>query len=801
MKKRVLIIASVILALVAIPAIFIASKVFAPIPDYRGNITIPGLNNNVTVYYDQYAIPHIKANSEEDLFFAQGYLTARERLFQMDVTRLAGRGELSSLFGDKTVDKDRYLKTIGIYRMAKRGYASMDERTQRILQAYSRGINAYIDSGTLPLEYVILRSDPGYWVPEDSVAAALLMSYSLTRSKKVDLVLHRVGMERGRGLLEFLSPSYPDFAPTVSGKKRRSSSRDRTLFSLYSEKGGPDRSGHLTLPFSGLEFHASNWMIFSGERTTSGKPLFAGSPDLKPTLPALFYLSHLICEEEGIDVMGGALPGTPGIGPLGFNGHMAWSAVNGRGDEMDYYLEKVNPDNRDEYLTEEGYRPFRKITETLRIKRDGEIVEEPLLVRLTRHGPIISEVTEKTPENCSMKWAAHVVPATDIQGLLEMNRARNFNEFRESLKKIRTINLGLGYADKEGNIGWQFTASPPRREKGDGTVPVPGWKGEHEWRGFIPWERIPHDLNPESGWAASFNNEPGTLSEHLTNYYLFERAVRFQEIMNEQGDRPVDRERILEMQLDTISVVARRWVPRIISVLKQEKTHREALTLLENWDLSITRESSAATLFNYFYGRLLANTLSDEAGESLWEELSQSYLYYIPDLALTLHGNDPDHPVFDDINTPEKETRDHIILRSMKETLTWLKKNYGEKPEAWKWKVGHKMSFEHPLGSALSFLNLDPIPTDGSHHTINSGFWDLSKPFEMNSGGVIRMIVDFGDIESSTIISPPGQSGHFGSDHYGDLVKTWAEGRQVPMRFRSYGSLEDILVLRPADKK
>jgi penicillin amidase len=797
MKKRVLIILSVLLLIAAIPAILVIHTVLSPIPDYRGEITVPGLDKNVTVYFDQYAIGHIEADSEEDLFFAQGYLTARERLFQMDMTRLAGRGELSSLFGEKTLDKDRYLKTIGIYRMARRGYSAMDERTRNILKAYSRGINAFIDAGPLPLEYTILRSGPRPWVPEDSVAVALLMSYSLTRSKKVDLVLHRLGMERGRGLLELLSPSYPDFAPTVSGGNRQSSSRKDTLFSLYPEKPLSGKQSTLSLPRPPMEFHASNWMIFSGKRTVSGKPLFAGSPDLKPTLPALFYLSHLVCEEAGINVMGGALPGTPGIGPLGFNGHMAWSAVNGRGDEMDYYLEKVNPDNPDEYLTEKGYRPIKKITETLKIQKEGKIVEEPLVVRLTRHGPIISDVTENTPENCSMKWAAHEVPATDIQGLLEMNRARNFNEFREALKKVKTINLGLGYADKDGNIGWQFTASPPMREKGDGTLPVPGWKGEYEWTGFIPYERIPRDLNPESGWAASFNNEPGTIPEHLTNFYLFERAIRFNEIMEEQGDRPVDRERILEMQLDTVSVVARRWVPRILTVLKREKKHPEALTLLENWDLSVDRESSAATLFNYFYGRLLANTLSDEAGESLWKELSQSYLYYIPDLALTLHGEEPGHPLFDDVRTPETENRDRIILRSLEESLAWLKENYGDEPREWKWKRGHRMPFEHPLGSVLSFLNLAPIPTDGSHHTINSGFWDLSRPFEMNSGGVIRMIVDFGDIPSSTIISPPGQSGHFGSDHYGDLAETWAEGRQVPMRFESYGSLERVLVLRP----
>lgn len=785
--------------------------IFKPQPIYDGQVRIPGISASVQAYFDEYGVPHIVAKNKHDLYFAQGYITARERMFQMDVARLAGRGELSSLFGEKTIDKDKYLKTIGIYRIAKKGYRAMGQRAKNILLAYTNGVNTYIKNNpALPLEYTILRSQPELWKPEDSVAVALLMSYSLTRSKKVDLVLDKIGLEKGRKLLELLSPVYPKSAPSVSGQSVRSSSRENTLFHLYGllqnrklNKNGNNKKSHgfLDVFQTPIQFFASNWMIFSGKLSASGKPIFAGSPDMKPTLPALFYINHLVCEKEKINVIGGSLPGAPGIGPLGYNGHIAWSAVNGRGDEVDYFIEKINPKNPNEYLTEKGYRKFKIIHEVLKIKKDGKIIEKPLRVLVSRHGPIVSSVTKGIKGTYAMQWSAQKVKVTDIEGLIEMNSARDFQSFRKSLKKVKTINLGLGYADKNGNIGWQFLASPPIRKKGDGTVPVPGWNGEYEWQGFISFEKLPYDFNPARGWAASFNNDPGTTNKHLTNFYLAKRAIRFEQIMQKEKKSQIDQEKILEMQLDTVSVTAQKWVPRIIEVIKTEKQFERYFNLFKNWDFRINRESVAATVFNYFYAVFMKNTFADNVGQDIYDELSQGYLHYIPDLFLLRFGNDNDHWVYDDKMTKQKkETRDDIILRSMLETDVYLKNRFGENISSWKWGKAHLMPFHHQLGSVLSFLNLSEYATNGSHDTINSGFWDYHNPFTMNMGGVIRMVVDFGHPEQATIISPPGQSGHYGSSHYGDLAQIWADGGQIPMRFMDYKKLGRILTLNPKKK-
>ena len=598
-------------------------------------------------------------------------------------------------------------------------------------------------------------------------------------------------------MLAALIPSYPEFAPTLTGKMPASQEQGVREIVLALEASETAPKGGFS---PDMEIPASNWMIFSGSKTKSGKPLFAGSPDLEPTLPALFYIMRL--HGGGYNVMGGALPGCPGIGPLGYNGNIAWSAVNGRGDELDYFVEKINPENPGQYLTEDGYRDFTTISEIIKIKDGGQLREQPLEIKISRHGPIISGVMPLAPPNCAMQWAAlDIEKPWDIHGLLAMNRASNFSEFRQALSNVKAMNLNLGYADKGGNIGWQFTASPPVRKKGNGALPVPGWTGEYDWSGFIPYEQLPFDFNPEKGYTASFNNDPGNAPYHLTNYYLFERAIRFDEIMKDLGDQKVDQSKIMQMQTDAVSIVAERWKPCVLEACKNARDVRECRDLIKAWNCCVEVDSCAATIFNVFYYKMMENTLMDEVGEEIWvKELSHPYLYYVPDLALTKIVHEPNHALYDDAATPGvKENRNDIIIKSLKQTKEVLEELLGDDPSQWQWGRVHQMRFNHPLGSKLPMFNLKPIPTQGSHHTINSGFWDWDPehPFRMKSGGVIRMAVDFSREDRATIVSPPGQSGHYLSPYYANQAQLWAEGRQTPMHYTDAKSLAQVLTLNP----
>lgn len=766
------------------------------VPGYTGTVTMEGLKSAVEVKTDDYGIPHIFAENAEDLFSAQGYITARERLFQMELTRLAGRGELSTLLGQATVEKDKFLKTIGFKRLAKKGYQALSPEYKAAVDAYAAGVNAYITGkDSLPREFIILRANPGLWTGEDCVAAGLLMGFSLTRSLYVDLVMYRIAEYAGEEIASLIAPSYPDFAPTLTGKRLSPVPAGQLKRKFHKFSSSPlDATAGLNILLP--EIPASNWMIFSGKMTESGSALFAGSPDLKPTLPALFYMIHI--KGGGYDVIGGALPGVPGIGPLGYNGQIAWSAVNGRGDELDYFVEKINPDNTNQYLTPDGYRDFEVINETLEVKKKKKIRQIAYPVKRSRHGPIISDLMPMAPKNCAMRWAAFDNSASDIEGLLRMNKAKNFTEFRNALSKIKTTNLGLGYADNQGNIGWQFTASAPIRKNGDGSYPVPGWTDEYAWTGFLPYDQLPYDYNPPAGYVASFNNDPGNTSFHLSNYYLFQRAIRFEELMTRRGSKKVSLTDLRAMQLDTQSVVAQLWTPLVINACKDEEL-ASYINLLKEWDQNITLDSKAAPLFCAFYAQMMKHTLADEVGTKLWEEgLRQSYLLYIPDLVLTRIANEPGHRLYNNTSTPDvTETRDEIIRTSLKSAIAQLEDLQGKSPDKWQWGRGHQMFFNHPLGSKLKFMNLDPIPTNGDHFTINSGFWELGNPFKMDSGGVIRILVDFDAPDKSSIISPPGQSGHFKSPHYNDLARLWADGGQVPLRFFSGKDIDRVLVLEP----
>ncbi len=785
--------ALIILAgLAVLAAIAIRTFFHLPLPDYHGTIALQGIESDVQVRFDPYGIPHIFAGNDHDLFFAQGYITARERMFQMDMTRLAGRGELSSLFGEAALKTDKFMKTVGFYRLARAEYAQLPRACKDMIVAYTGGVNAYLRTVKhLPREYVFLRTRPVPWVPEDTVVCGTLMAYSLTRAKKTELILYRIGEKAGKDTLRYFMPSTPDFAPMVSGPAAGHSAASFANPLILRPSPGP--AGLPPGAFPGPpEIAASNWMIYSGTLTTTGAPILTGSPDLKPKVPALFYLVHL--KSDTLDVMGGAIPGTPGVSVLGFNGKIAWSTVNGRVDELDYFMERVDPENPNRYRAENGYEDFKIVEETLKIKTGEGIREEPFQVKLSRHGPIISEVMPLAPENTAMKWVG-MEPTGLFQCFLALDRASNFEEFRKALSCMKTPTLNVGYADAEGNIGYQYVASPPIRGKGTGTLPVPGWTGEYEWQGRIPFERLPHDLNPAKGYFASFNNPAGKTDYYMTNYYLYERALRFEELARGLGKMTLQRAR--GMQLDTVSVVAERWVPLVLRACEGRDDLAPGLRLFRGWDYAIRKESPAAALFNAFYFRLMENTFADETGMPLWKEyLSQSYIIYVPDLLLTRIADQNNHILFDDVlTTPLRETRDMMIRKSMKEAMEELARRLGPDPQSWEWGKVHRMTFVHPLGAKLPFFNLRPIPTNGDTFTINAGMWDNKNPYEMESGGVIRMVVDFSAPERSTIICPPGQSGLYGSPHYKDLARMWAAGEQVPMHFDSAGNLPEVLTL------
>jgi penicillin G amidase len=766
-----------------------------PQPSYSGTISMDGLKSPVEVRTDDYGVPHIFSANEEDLFFAQGYITARERMFQMDLTRLAGRGELSTLLGESTAKTDIYFRTLGFYRAAEAEYPNLTPGTKSIVDAYTRGVNAYIDSvNFLPAEYVILGGKLQAWKPADSLVCGLLMSYRLDAPRAIKPILYQIYTHAGPDTLKYLMPWVPESAPYIS-----SSSTDQPptvltnlpdMAAIESNQNPDDQ-----LPFPILQsLRASSWMIFSGSKTTTGKPVFAGSPDLEAAIPSLFYLVHL--KGGDYDVIGGSIPGLPGVHALGFNGHFAWSITVGNGDNVDFFTEKLNPDNPNQYLTEDGYRDFTIIDETLKIKTKDGIKEQKLPVKISRHGPIISAIMPDMPANCAMMWPGLLGHDGTVEGLLSMIRARNFDEFRKALSVVRGASVHMGYADIDGNIGYQYMTTFPVRKSGDNPLPVPGENGTYDWTGYVPFEDHPFDYNPAKGYLGSFNQMPKPGNYYGTAYFLFERPYRFEDIAKSKDKFSPDE--IAKMQLDTVDHVSVRWIPEISRVCGNVAGLSGYADLLKNWDCSVRLGSPEATLFNSFFTHFMTNTLENKLGPKIMGALYGDLHVTIPAQWLQHYMNDNNHAIWDDVSTPNiKETRDDMILKSMRDAVAELTGKYGSDTKNWAWGKLHTDTIKHPMGGVLPFLNLSPLPYAGDDFTINAGWWDRAHPYDMVSGAAIKIVVDMSNLADMTIMSPPGQSGHFLSPHYSDLAEMWAGGRQVPAHYTDAGTLKQVLTLVP----
>ena len=799
-KARVLIIiVSVLLALILVCVAAFQAFFRLPQPSYSGTITMQGLKAPVEVRTDDHGIPHIFAQNEDDLFFAQGFITARERMFQMDLTRLAGRGELSGLIGESMLETDRYFKTLGFYRAAESEYNNVTPQTRAAVDSYTRGVNAYLDTAKfLPAEYTILGTRPQAWKPADSMVSGLLMSYRLNAPRAIKPILYMIYKQSGPEMLKDLLPYIPEGAPYVSSSSKQGPTSARCELPVpQSLATGESSFSEIEAPIP-LRMHASNWMIFSGSRTTTGKPVFTGSPDLEASIPSLFYLVHL--KGGTYDVIGGSIAGLPGVHALGFNGHIAWSITVGNADNLDFFTETLNPSNPNQYLTEDGYMDFQVIDESVKIKGDKGIREEKFKVKISRHGPIISDIMSEMPADCAMLWPGLLGHDGTVEGLLALNRAANFDEFRRALSLVNGASVHLGYADVEGNIGYEYVTTFPIRKNGDNPLPRPGEKGEYDWTGYKPFEEQPYELNPARGYIASFNQMPEAGDYYGTAYFLFERPFRFEAMANSKAKFTVDE--IRSMQNDVVSNVAKRWVPQILRVCEGKAELAKYTEILKSWDYAVSTDSSQATLFNSFFTHLISNTFEDQLGKKVVDELFKDLHVSIPTQWLIRYMGDNENKFWDDITTANiKETRDDMVLKSMKDTVAELTGRLGSDQQNWAWGKVHKMTIKHTMGSVLPFLNLSPLTYAGDDFTIHAGWWDREHPYDMMSGAAIRMVVDMSNMDTITIMSPPGQSGMYLSPYYSDLAETWSKGGQVPAHYTDAKQLKQVLMLEPGKVK
>jgi penicillin amidase len=816
----------IVLILTAVLAIFAAYTVRRSFPRTSGEIAVAGLQAPVDVYRDSLGVPHIYAANEHDLFFAQGYLHAQDRFWQMDFWRHIGSGRLAEMFGEGQLDTDRFLRTLGWARVVEQelGLASKDTRT--ILNAYADGVNAYLSEqrgAAISLEYAVLGLlNPEYevepWQPLHTLTWAKAMAWDLRGNMEEEieraLLAPTLGLER----LQQLYPDYPAEGPfIVQGSPSAAIGDDRIDAASPSVQESlaalRQRIAALDALTGGGEpgLGSNNWVL-AGSRTATGSPIVANDPHLSIQMPSIWYQIGLHCrpvsEACRYEVAGVSFAGAPGV-IVGHNADLAWGVTNTGPDVIDLYYERVNPENPNQYEVNGEWVDMTTVEETIGVSGGSAI---PLTVRYTRHGPVVSDTyedatavaeaqgpTESGPIAISMRWTA-LEPNLLYESVLEYNRARTVDEFRQALRKFAVPAQNFVFADRQGNIGYQMPGNIPVRAAGDGWMPVPGWTGEHEWTGYIPFEDLPRVENPPEGFVMTANHAVvGPAYPHLItrDWDYGYRAERLLALLTAQDAFSI--EDVQRIQSDNYHAMAPIFVPLLQQISFEDDVENKALALLSGWDYQADGDSPAAAVFNAFFRHLVLLTYGDEVLDRL--PGSDRAFRVLEDISV-----DSGSAWWDDVGTDSVEDRTATIRMAFQAAVAELRQELGGDPSAWTWGELHGATFrnqtfgESGIAPIEALFNRGPFPTGGGGSIVNATGWRWDEGYAVTSLPSMRMIQDLSDWDRSLLIHTTGQSGHAFHPHYVDMAPVWSQAQYAPFLWSDnavQGAAVDHLVLVP----
>lgn len=776
------------------------------LPKTEGTIQVPGLQGPVEILRDRWGTPHIYAQSEEDLFFAQGYVHAQDRMWQMELQRRLGAGRLAEVLGEAALPIDRTFRILGLHRAASAEVSALEADVQAALSAYAAGVNACMErrQGRLSLEFSLLRYQPEPWKPLDSLLWAKVMSFNLGANWGTEVIRLRLAHKVGADLAADLEPPYPANNPVTvarQGRGRKKAAppngwgsealRDalRQAVDLLGVPHAEGLPGGL-VPGIPLGGGASNQWAVAGARSVTGQPLLANDTHLPVSMPGIFYQAHLAGGRY--DVTGVSFPGIPGI-VIGHNAHCAWGMTTGWQDAQDLYAERLNPANPRQYEVDGHWVEAEVITEAIGVKGRAEPVMEEVVV--TRHGPIVSQLVG-IDMPLALRWVA-LDPTNLIDSALAYNRASNWEEFRQALSKWETPAHNFVYADRAGNIAFLQAGRVPVRREGYGMAPVAGWTGEHEWQRFLGLDELPQALNPGQGWIAVANNlvvdesYPHFLSSDLENP---SRAARVAELL--AGTASLSAEDFARFQLDTTSAIARRFVHHLVGLQPTNAREAAALELLKAWDCRMEPNSVAAAIYQVTRLRAM-HVVFDEALGELAEAYvggdnspvrdTTPYLGRSIVRMLDMLDDPGDITWLVDPATGVPRARAEVVHRALREALKLMKDELGEDMDTWTWGRVNQVVFSHPLGAVKPLdrlFNRGPYPMGGDHDTLLRAVTKPQFPTEpVHVIAAMRFVADLSDWDRCRMIVPGGQSGHVASSHYADLIPLWRDGQLLAMPY------------------
>lgn len=822
---RVLRLAGVLFVLIAIAALgtFLWYRK-ASQPRHEGTVIVDGLAAPVTIARDGRGVPFIDAAREADALFALGYAHAQDRLWQMTFNRRIAQGRLAEVIGPAGLDTDRFLRTLGIYRAAQSIAARLDAESRELLAAYAAGVNAYLvnRAGPLPPEFVLTRSGaPEPWSPADTIAWALMMALDLSRSYRDELTRLRLAARFSKDEIEEFKPPYP-------GESRTALADYPQLYRVLGLFGGEksavldqaERLARLDLSPALAESEglgSNNWVV-SGARTLSGKPLLANDPHLGLTAPSVWYFARL--RAPGLDVFGATLPGVPYV-LLGRNRHVAWGFTNTGPDVQDFYIERINPDNPDEYQTPQGFARFETRTETITVRGADPVT---LTVRSTRHGPVLSGVLSGLDKSfdaaryvLALRWTALESDDSTVPTLRAMNRARNADEFAAALAGFKLAMQNVVFADSDGNIGFIAAGRVPLRGADDdlkGVAPAPGWDARYDWRGWIPFAELPRVINPPNGLIVTANQKitPPDYPHFLTtDWYLPYRAERITQLL--EATPRHDLASFRRIQADVVSLAARDLLAALKALDPQPQSPAGRLVWqrLSAWDGAMRTDAPEPLLFHAWMRRLRARIFDDDLGPLAKDLVASSEL--MRTTLLVLRGETRARDWCDDRNTPNaRETCAEVAAAALDEAMAELGRASGRDPLALRWGEAHRAVHEHrPLSNVAALRDFFELvtPHAGDSFTVNVGRLDLRDrsdwraPFATRHAASLRAIYDLAPDRTGEWIHTTGQVGHPFSENYGDLLESWRAVKYEPIDFkppRPEPNPPRVLILRPAKR-
>ena len=770
-KKKLVLAAAGVAAFASVVVLAAFLFVRWSLPKLSGTQTLPGLKGEVRVLRDQWGIPHIFAGDELDVFRALGFVEAQDRLFQMDILRRLANGQLSEVFGPAALRADELSRTFGFRHYAEKMLASnaMKPEALRAAEAYRDGLNFYVATQKLPVEFRIIGYKPRQFEIADMLAIGGYMAYSLSEAFRSDTLLSGLLNELPAEKLNELRGGIEESTPTIANAVRIHIDADRVA-SLYEDP---------LFQVPGV-FNGSNSWVVSPTRSKSGKAILANDPHLAFSKPAVWYEAHL--KSPTLEIYGHFLSFVP-FPILGHTRDIAWAITMSEIDDMDFYREKQNPENPDQIYFNGDWVKLEDRIENIAVKGGKD---EILRVQTGPHGPLVQNLLSRSkPELISVKWQYHEPRNDSLGTFFELAHARSIADYENALKRSKTPGLNVSYADKRGNIVWWVMGQIPiRSANSQPDMVMDGASGADEYAGYVPFEENPHLVNPDSGVIITANNEP----VHDTAYPLHgyfqpsERAVQIQRLL--QAQEQWNAEEFMKVQNNQDEVFASEQVPLLLSLVPppQDPLERNAYAVLQHWDGLSGVSSAGAAVYNEWRSQILRKTLLDELGEERFRvfcSTANAWHFY-----KRLIRN-PSSAWWDNVKTKDHiETREEIVTQAFRQTVAVLSRRFGGDVTNWTWGRLHTLEYVHVLGRQKPlnfFFNTGPYPAGG-----NYGQVDAMSPargeetFEVLSGPSTRRIIDFSRIEKTWGINPLGNSGNLLSRHERDQAAMFLRGQYRP---------------------